>query len=107
MKRTLAIAFACCTCFFPLTGTAQDAAVYTAGQAQQGAALYATQCAACHGGQLEGGAGPALTGAAFHQLAAAQHLTPRSLLEVVSATMPMTAPASLKPDQYAALVAFI
>jgi mono/diheme cytochrome c family protein len=107
MKRPIAWTFAWSVCLFPLIGSAQDTAIYTTSQAQQGAALYASQCAACHGAQLEGGAGPALTGSAFHQMAAVQHLTPKSLLEVVSTTMPMTAPGSLKPDQYAALVAFI
>jgi mono/diheme cytochrome c family protein len=107
MNRPIAWAFAWSVCLFPLIGLAQDAALYTGAQAQQGATLYATQCAACHGAQLEGGAGPALTGSPFHQMAAVQHLTPKSLLEVVSTTMPMTAPGTLKPDQYAALVAFI
>jgi mono/diheme cytochrome c family protein len=86
---------------------AQNAALYTAAQAAEGAALYATQCAACHGAQLEGIAGPALTGTAFHQMAAAQQLTAKSLLDVVSTTMPMTAPGTLTAEQYASLVAFI
>ena len=91
----------------PFSEAAQDAALYTGAQAQQGAALYAGQCAICHGAQLEGGAGPALTGAAFHQMAAVQQLTAKSLLDVVSTTMPMTAPGTLKPEQYAFVVAFI
>ena len=107
MKRPAVFAFALGVCFLPLISAAQDAALYTDSQAQAGAAVYASQCAACHGPQLEGGAGPALTGASFHELAAIQHLTPKSLLEVVSRTMPMTAPGTLKPDQYASLVAFI
>ncbi len=107
MKLAFAFEFASWVCFFPYLGAAQDNAVYTGGQAQQGAALYATQCAACHGARLEGIAGPALTGPEFHQMAAAQHLTAKSLLDVVSRTMPMTAPGKLTPDQYASLVAFI
>jgi mono/diheme cytochrome c family protein len=86
---------------------AQNTALYTAAQAGQGATLYATQCAACHGAELEGIAGPALTGPAFHQMAAVQHLTPKSLLDVISTTMPMTAPGKLTADQYASLVAFL
>ena len=107
MKRPVVLVLVGSVCLFPLMGAAQDTALYISSQAQQGAALYASQCAACHGAQLEGGAGPALTGAAFHQMAATQHLTAKSLLERVSATMPMTAPGSLKPEQYAMLVAFI
>jgi mono/diheme cytochrome c family protein len=40
-------------------------------------------------------------------MGAAQHLTPKSLLDVISQTMPMTAPGSLKPEEYASLVAYI
>jgi mono/diheme cytochrome c family protein len=107
MKYAAAFAFALSVCLLAYRGAAQDVALYTGGQAQQGAVLYASQCAACHGAQLEGIAGPALTGPDFHQMAAAQHLTAKSLLDVISTTMPMTAPGKLTPDQYASLVAFI
>jgi mono/diheme cytochrome c family protein len=90
-----------------VTCTAQDAAVYTASEVQQGAAIYLRQCAACHGDTLEGGAGPALKGMAFNAMATSQHLTAESLLDVISRTMPLAAPGSLKPEEYAALVAFI
>jgi mono/diheme cytochrome c family protein len=106
-EASRALVFAGAVGLFPLSGTAQNAALYTGGQAQQGAALYAGQCASCHGAQLEGTVGPALTGSAFHQMAAAQHLTAKSLFDVISTTMPMTAPGTLKPDQYASIVAFI
>jgi mono/diheme cytochrome c family protein len=107
MKSPTVFIFAWGVGLFSLVCAAQDTAVYTNVQAQQGAAIYTTQCAACHGAQLEGSVGPALTGTAFLKLAATQHLTPKSLLEVVSTTMPMAAPGSLKPEQYASLVAFI
>jgi mono/diheme cytochrome c family protein len=106
-ETSRAFIFAWSVFLFPHESEAQDATVYTRDQAQQGAALYASQCAVCHGSQLEGGAGPALMGPAFHQMAAAQHLTPKSLLEVISTTMPMTAPGTLKPDQYTSIVSFI
>jgi mono/diheme cytochrome c family protein len=93
------------SCSAPLL--AQEPLLYTAGQAKLGTVLYARQCAACHGAQLEGGAGPALTGDSFRALAATQHLTPAALLDVISKTMPMTSPGSLRPDDYASLVAFI
>ncbi|HWC63412.1 MAG TPA: c-type cytochrome [Rhizomicrobium sp.] len=105
MKRVLVSLVFGSACIIPVM--AQDTALYTADQAAQGAALYASQCAACHGAQLEGIAGPALTGRAFHQMAAAQNLTAKSLLDVISTTMPMTAPGKLTADQYAALAAFI
>jgi mono/diheme cytochrome c family protein len=88
-------------------GAAQDAALYTTPQAGQGAALYARQCAACHGADVEGGTGPALKGPAFTEMAAGQHLTAKSLLDRISSSMPMTAPGSLKPEDYAALMAFL
>jgi S-disulfanyl-L-cysteine oxidoreductase SoxD len=81
--------------------------LYTNTQAQQGATIYRNQCAACHGAELEGAVGPALTGTAFRQMAAAEHLTPKTLLDVISQTMPTTAPGVLKPEDYASLVAYI
>src|ERR1700722_16063835 len=69
----------------------QTAKVYTSSQAQQGASVYARQCAACHGDKLAGAAGPALKGATFNDLASAQHLTVKSLLDVISRTMPPAA----------------
>ncbi len=41
---------------------------YTIEQAAAGEKLYQAQCAACHGTKLEGGAGPSLTGASWHQM---------------------------------------
>lgn len=82
-------------------------ALYTAAQASAGGAVFAQQCATCHGAQLEGVAGPALKGVAFHQMAAAQSLNAQSLLTVVSQSMPQDNPGSLTQDQYDAVVAFI
>src|SRR5687767_288646 len=53
-----------------LTGHARQArsvadGVYTAEQAQRGAALYKAQCVACHGEKLEGLVGPMLAGPDF------------------------------------------
>jgi mono/diheme cytochrome c family protein len=92
---------------YAMTGAAQDAALYASDPAQQGAAIYARQCAACHGDTLDGGAGPALKGTALSAMASSQHLTATSLLEVISRTMPLAAPGSLKPEDYAAVTAFI
>ena len=57
-------------------------AVYTNAQAAQGGSVYASQCASCHGGQLEGNIGPAMKGPQFKQMVAAQQLTGASLLAV-------------------------
>jgi len=82
-------------------------ALYTADQATQGAAVYAQSCGACHGGQLEGVAAPALKGSVFGEMATAQGLTADSLLDVIANTMPQSDPGSLKPEEYAAVTAYI
>lgn len=48
--------------------TAKVGGWYTAEQAAAGEKLYHTQCGTCHGAKLEGGAGPALNGASWHQM---------------------------------------
>lgn len=82
-------------------------AVYTAAQAKRGASVYAGQCASCHGANLQGNIGPALKGTQFQQMAAAQQLTGKSLLEVISKSMPKTSPGSLSADQYDDVTAHI
>ncbi len=91
----------------PAAAAPASAGLYTAAQATLGTTLYKTHCAACHGGDLEGVVGPSLTGPSFHERAATKKLTPKALLDVIATTMPMTAPASLKADEYAAITAFI
>jgi alcohol dehydrogenase (cytochrome c) len=46
---------------------AKVAGWYSAEQAAAGAKLFADSCAGCHGAKLEGGAGPALSGATWTQ----------------------------------------
>lgn len=84
---------------------AQGAGVYTAAQAQAGATLFTANCAMCHAADLSGGAGPPLAGKAFVSKWSGE--TADDLHDVVSTQMPLTAPGSLKPDEYLALVAYI
>lgn len=93
----------------PAAAIAQGAkpALYTDTQASAGAAVYAQSCAACHGSQLEGVAAPALKGPAFGDMASAQSLTAGALLDVISNTMPQSDPGSLKPEEFAAVTAYI
>jgi mono/diheme cytochrome c family protein len=93
----------------PVAALAQGAkpALYTEAQANAGAAVYAQSCAACHGSQLEGVAAPALKGPAFGDMANAQSLTADALLDVISNTMPQSDPGSLKPEEFAAVTAYI
>lgn len=93
----------------PLASLAQapKPAIYTDAQATAGATVYAQACAACHGSQLEGVAAPALKGQAFGDLANAQSLTADALLDVIANTMPQSDPGSMKPEEYAAVTAYI
>jgi len=81
------------------TGTAP----YTKAQVQAGKAQYAVSCQACHGAQLQGVSAPALAGSAFGK----SHLTISALRTIVTQQMPLTAPGSLKPAEYAALMAYL
>ena len=57
--------------------TSQAGAWYTVEQAAAGGSLFQHSCSSCHGANLEGGAGPALTGASWRQLfGGAKLLTP-------------------------------
>ena len=78
-------------------------APYTLGQVHTGKALYGQQCAVCHGAQLQGISAPALAGSAFGR----SHLTISQLRTVVTVNMPLTAPGTLAPQQYAAIVAYL
>jgi len=107
MKRPIALILFTRVCLCTAAGAAPGTALYTASQAQQGAGIYAHQCAVCHGDTLAGAAAPALKGMAFNEMATSQRLTVKSLLDVTSRTMPLTAPGSLKQEEYAALTAFV
>ena len=78
-------------------------APYTQQQVAQGSDLYSKECAVCHGANLQGVSAPALTGPGF----ARSHLNASQLRVVVTQTMPLTAPGTLKPDEYAAVMAFL
>jgi len=67
---------------------------FSAGQADQGKAVYQSTCAACHGSQLEGGpGGPPLNGPAFLRRWEAQ--PGDALPNFIKAKMPPTSPGSL------------
>ena len=85
----------------------QALAVFTAAQAEQGKALYARNCASCHGPDLEGANGPALTGPAFRQMLTDQNRTAASLLAVIKQTMPYDAAGNLPDAQFDAITAYI
>jgi mono/diheme cytochrome c family protein len=78
---------------------------YTQTQAEQGAMLYAGQCAMCHGAALAGSfETPPLTGRFVGNWAGA----PLSELSAyIRRAMPQMAPGTLSSEQAAALVAFL
>jgi mono/diheme cytochrome c family protein len=80
---------------------------YSAAQASAGDKLFAAKCSACHGEHLEGGAGPALTGATLNTLAKNTKLTVGDMFTFISQQMPLNEPASLTHDQYVAIMAYI
>jgi mono/diheme cytochrome c family protein len=82
-------------------------AIYSPAQAESGSKAYAANCAACHGDNLEGGAGPALSGDNLKTLSKNTHLTVHDLFTFMSQQMPLNAPASLSKAQYVAIMAYV
>jgi polar amino acid transport system substrate-binding protein len=80
---------------------------FSAAQAAAGDKLYAAKCSPCHGDRLEGGAGPALSGAALTQYAKVTKLTVGDMFTFMSQQMPLNEPASLTHDQYVSIMAYI
>ena len=80
--------------------------IYSAEQAKRGEALYANECASCHGTMLEGrGQAPALSGAEF--IANWNGMTVGDLFEKMQSSMPADQPGRLSGDQNATILAFI
>lgn len=80
-------------------------AIYTAAQATSGQAVFAQNCAVCHGANMQGGAGPALIGQAF--ASASNKYTVAALFGEVAEQMPAGQPGSLTHDQYTSVFAYI
>ncbi|TMH72713.1 MAG: pyrrolo-quinoline quinone [Betaproteobacteria bacterium] len=78
-------------------------APYTKEQVVRGQTVYSGQCAVCHGDKLQGISAPALTGPSF----AKSHLNVSQIRSVVATQMPLTAPGSLTPDDYASVMAYM
>ena len=91
---------------FTLLGlTAAPAFGTDASQVQSGADVYSAHCSLCHGANLNGGAGPALTEPGLHN----RYASALELLQYVRTTMPLDGdgPGSLSDTEYLAVVAFI
>jgi quinoprotein glucose dehydrogenase len=80
--------------------------IYTAAQADRGKAVYAMNCAGCHGEKAEGGnAGPTLSGPDFTN--GYKDGNASALYGKISMDMPSSAPGSLNPEQYADVLAYL
>ncbi|WP_165784477.1 c-type cytochrome [Zhengella mangrovi] len=83
---------------FPATSLA--AAPYSKEQAVHGRTVYNQSCAACHGGKLQGGAGPALRGKKFSGSLSYGNMTASQLFDFMSKHMPKNEPGSLPEKAY-------
>jgi quinoprotein glucose dehydrogenase len=80
--------------------------VYTAEQAKRGAALYANNCASCHGLALTGGeSAPPLTGGEF--MSNWSGLTLGDLFDRIRVSMPADRPGTLSREQTAGILAHL
>jgi alcohol dehydrogenase (cytochrome c) len=78
---------------------------YTTAQAARGATVYTQYCAQCHGANLQGDAGPSLSGQALQQ--AYGGATAAQLYDFTSRQMPQNAPGTLSQAQYLDVTAYI
>jgi mono/diheme cytochrome c family protein len=89
----------------PATSKGTLSGVYTAVQAGEGGAIYARQCAMCHGVRLEGTVEtPGLTGKFMANWAGRPV---GDLFDYIGRAMPQMAPGTLQPEDNARVVAFI
>jgi mono/diheme cytochrome c family protein len=111
VKIKLTIALAATTLVFQLKLLPKAAptvwdGIYTPDQAKRGEALYAKECAGCHGETLEGvGQTPALAGDDFKSNWNGHNVD--DLFEKIQTTMPAGAAGKLKRAETATIVAFM
>ena len=79
--------------------------VYTEQQASRGLATYKSRCASCHGENLTGRSGPALTGDDFAAIWSSQPLV--ALANKIRRTMPKDDTARLTPQEAADVLAYV
>ncbi len=112
LAMSLSVAFACAQYGRAASKSSHHSAgassvSFTARQVSAGRANFARSCAQCHGANLQGGAGPALSGPTFKTLSSKVHANVSDVFGYMTSNMPMNAPASLSHDQYVAIMAYI
>jgi mono/diheme cytochrome c family protein len=109
MGSTIALALAV---LFPISRVAAQTVpsagqgYYTKAQADAGKDVFQKVCALCHGDQLQGGAGPALSGKQFLSVSQFQEITAAYFYHFMSTHMPLTNPGSLTATQYLDIMAY-
>src|SRR5580698_3695326 len=89
----------------PVSGQAKPNGGFTESQFARGASVYTQFCVQCHGANLQGESGPALSGQVLK--AAYGGGTAAQLYDFISRQMPQNAPASLKQWQYLDVTAYV
>jgi mono/diheme cytochrome c family protein len=87
-------------------GATAAAPSFDRAQVQHGKRLYASNCAKCHGADMQGITAPALSGAAFAPASNA-HLTIGGVYAYMATNMPADRPGKLKDQEYADIMAFL
>ncbi len=88
----------------PAPPPAPPAALKVTQLADEGAKVFAANCARCHGAQGEGGIGPPIMGESSNLT---KYETALKLYEFVSTSMPFNLPGSLSNDEYHRVLAFL
>jgi alcohol dehydrogenase (cytochrome c) len=89
----------------PAVVQAKSSGSYTSAQASRGATVYTQYCAQCHGANLQGDSGPALSGEVLRATYGAG--TAAQLYDFISRQMPQNSPGSLSQQQYLDVTAYI
>jgi mono/diheme cytochrome c family protein len=105
-----AAAFCALVVAFSFTGYAAQArtvaaGVYSAAQADRGQALYAAQCALCHGAELKGAVGPMLAGEGFLAVWSGRPLS--DFVDKIEKTMPPQPLGSVTRQQATDIAAYV
>jgi alcohol dehydrogenase (cytochrome c) len=87
------------------TAQAKSSGGYTSAQATHGAGVYTQYCLQCHGANLQGDSGPALSGQIFRSAYGAG--TAAQLYDFISRQMPQNAPGTLSQAQYLDVTAYM
>ena len=100
----------CAVMLLPFTASgalAAGAGDYTSAQSVAGQKIFNHSCSTCHGADLQGQAGPALTGPAFAKSLKFSKMSASQLYGFISKQMPASDPGSLTKDQYLRVLAYI